>query len=366
MLQAITRSKMLKIRRSNKQEGFVLMVTLWVMVMLGVMLTNLAYQVRIESVVERWALNQSTLRWAARGAVHFGAAQVRDHAADDYHSPQAEWWSDEDLFRDQTIGTVQVSLLRPGASDDSSNEAPSGNDTTESKTVENTDEAQVETDAITTSQYGLDDEESRLNINVALPNQLMGFPGISTVLAESIVRFRRELAEKQQEAKKDQPQTSARTTRKDEKDEASPLVQGPIRSLQELLQVEGVTEELLFDTREDEPPLSTLLTTLSSGKININSASRPVLIAVGLNEGQVNTVIAQRKESPFTSMDAVNGLLGHNPRTWARVKKFLDVRSSTFRLLAQAHLPNQARTYHTEATVYSGSDEMKFVRWREY
>ena len=341
------------------------MVTLWVMVILGVMLTNLAYQVRVESVIERWALNQSTLRWAARGAVHLGAAQVRDHAADDYHSPQAEWWSDENIFRDQSIGAVQVSLLRPGASEDATTEDHSGNESEVSDTIERTHDAhEEETDD--SSEYGLDDEESRLNINVAFPRQLMGFPGISTVLAESIVRFRRELEEKDQENKKDQPLTSSSTNPRDEKDESAPLIQGPIRSLQKLLEVEGMTEELLFDPREDEPPLSTLWTTLSSGKVNINSASRPVLMAVGLNEGEVNTVVAQRKKTPFTSMDAVKVLLGHNSSKWTRLEKFLDVRSNTFRLLARAQLPNQPRTYHAEATLYSGSDEMKFVRWREY
>jgi len=343
-------------RRTNDEQGFVLLITLWVMVMLGVMLTNLAYQVRVESVVERWALNQSTLRWAARGAVHLAAAQVREHAADDYHSPEADWWSDEDIFRDLTIGAVQVSLLRPGARDES-DESDEPSDTTDGVP-----------DADTTPRYGLDDEESRLNINVARPRQLMGFPGISTVLAEAIVRFRRELEEAQEESKQNQPdqRDAATQTREAEEDEAPPLVQGPIRSLRELLQVEGVTEELLFEKREDEPPLATLLTTISSGKVNVNSAPQAVLTAVGLNEGQVNTVMAQRKETPFTSMEAVQVVLGRDAKKWQRLQKDLDVRSSTFRLLAEAHLPQHKRTYHTEATLYSDTKTLKFIRWREY
>ena len=39
-------------RRAKPERGFVLLVTLWVLVILGVLLTNLGYQVRVEAAVE--------------------------------------------------------------------------------------------------------------------------------------------------------------------------------------------------------------------------------------------------------------------------------------------------------------------------
>lgn len=346
------------------QQGFVLIVTLWVMVVLGTVLTSLAYQVRVESVVERWALNQSTLRWAARGTIHTAAARVLEHATDDYHSPQADWWSDEKLFRDQPIGTALVSLLRPR---DSINSASSA--TAAGEVGANDDSNSSPQD--TAYQFGLDDEESRLNINVAQPNQLTGFPGISTVLAESIVRFRQELKEQLQASSADADAASSEnpvnaTDVQPTEEANSQLVQGPIRSLRELLQIDGMTEELLFEKREDLPPLATLLTTISSGKVNVNSASSAVLTAVGLNEGQVNSVMAQRDETPFTSLEALQEIIGGDSDRWQRLSPFIDVRSTTFRLLAQARLPDKPRTYHTEATLYSGSSSLSFIRWQEY
>ena len=319
-----------------RQQGFVLIVTLWVLVVLGVMLSTLSYQVRVEAAVERWALNQSKLRWAARGAIHAAAAQVREHLQDDFHSPSSEWWSDESLYNGRQIGEATVSLLRPSA---------------ESESI-----------------FGLDDEESRLNINVAYPENLMAFPGVSSVVAEAIVLFRlkREEALKE-EAKEKGEKTEPESTEDSEDENATTLVQGPIRSLRELLEVEEVTEELLFGAHEDRPPLASLLTTLSSGKVNINSASEPVLIAAGLGEDAATTILEQRLETPFRSVEDVLGMLppGQNAKRRDRLQKLLAVRSSTFRLNAHATLPQHKRTHRVEALLSSSGEALTFIRWQE-
>ena len=324
---------------NDRQRGFVLIVTLWVLVILGVMLTNLSYQVRVEAAVERWALNQSQLRWAARGAVHTAAARVREHFRDEFHSPVADWWSDENVYREQTLGQATVSLLRPGPEEEPA--------------------------------FGLDDEESRLNINVAHPEHLMGFPGVSSVVAEAIVLFRLEREEALEEAatgsgRKTDPEPAAEA---DEENDSNQPVDGPIRSLRELLAVEGVTEELLFQAHEERPPLASLLTTLSSGKININTASEPVLKAIGLSEDAVTAIVERRKEedTAYQSVDDVLGMIdpAMNPKKRARLEKLLAVRSSTFRLKVEATLPQQKRPHVLEALLSSSDQAMAFVRWRE-
>ncbi len=327
-------------RTRKQQQGFILIVTLWVLVILGVMLSTLSYQVRVEAAVERWALNQSKLRWAARGAVHAAAAQVRGHLQDDFHSPTAEWWSDESLYHEQVFGEVTVSLLRPN--------------------VENE------------PAFGLDDEESRLNINVAHPEDLMAFPGISSVVAEAIVLFRLKREEALKEEAKDDgretdPEPDPESAKDSEDESATTLVQGPIRSLRELLAVEEVTEELLFGVHEDRPPLANLLTTLSSGKININSASEPVLIAIGLGEEMVATIIEQRLETPFSSIEDVLGMLdpNQNAKRRDRLQKLLAVRSSTFRLNARATVPQRKRALKIEALLSSSNKVLSFIRWQE-
>lgn len=323
---------------NRQQRGFILIVTLWVLVILGVMLSNLSYQVRVEAAVERWALNQSRLRWAARGAIHTAAARVREHLKDDFHSPSVKWWSDESLYRDQTVGDASVSLLRPSQKDETA--------------------------------FGLDDEESRLNINVAHPNHLMGFSGISSVLAEAVVLFRLELEDAQKKEAQEDGQKIDPKPDKDSKSksESNDLVDKPIRSLRELLAVEGMTEEILFGEHEDRPPLASLLTTLSSGKININSAFEPVLIAIGLGEDTVATILERRIETPFRSVDDVLGMLdgNQNPKKRARLEKLLAVRSSTFRLNARATLPQQKRAHIVEALLGSSDESLTFIRWQAH
>ena len=323
------RSPRLNPSASSAQRGFVLIVTLWMMVILGVMLTNLGYQVRVEAAVQRRALDVSQLRWAARGLIHQASAQVRAHVNDEFHSPTADWWSDETLYKDQPFGPVRVSLLQ-----DNHPEQP---------------------------LYGLQDQESRLNINKARPEHLMGL-GFSSVVAEAIVLFRLEL--------EDELQSTADTndTKQSEDDSEQPLVQGPIRSLRELLAVEGVSEELLFAARDGEPPLAHFLTPLSSGKVNINSASATVLTALGLDEAQLESVLEQRQETAFSSVEALFSTLGgdQSSKKWQRLRNILDVRSHTFRLLAQARIAQRSQPYHIEALLASGGDQLRFVRWREY
>jgi type II secretory pathway component PulK len=189
------------------------------------------------------------------------------------------------------------------------------------------------------------------------------------VLAESIVRFRGELQEQQETdsgVSGTAPIAVEPTSGEAEDEATSQLVQGPIRSLSELLEIEGFTEALLYEKREEEAPLETLLTTVSSGKVNVNSASEAVLTAVGFNEGQVNSILAQREESPFTSLESLEQAISDDPERWQRLSRFFDVRSTTFRLLAQASLPGQTRIYHVSATLSTGSSALTFIRWSEY
>ncbi len=315
---------------AGKSRGYVLIVTLWVMMLLSLMLAGLSYQVRVETSLERRALEQSRLRLAARGAIHQASARLRTHATDKYHSPRVPWWSDESFYRNQSIGGVLVSLpsTRP----------------LESKVP----------------LFGLDDEESRLNVNKAEPEQLMGFPGISTVLAESIVRFRRERQENSGGGQGAGSDVEA----------SDKLVNGPLRTLQELLEVEGVSEQLLFAPRDGgKPPLASFLTCTSSGRVNINSASEEVLTAVGFSEGIVNLILSQRRHGmAYRSLEeAASALnLDTSGKKWKHLSKALSVRSSTFRVRAVATLPGREQAYNTEATVYIGGETLVFARWREY
>jgi type II secretory pathway component PulK len=310
------------------QQGYVLVVTLWVLVLLGFMVSALSYRVRVETALERRALERSSLRLAARGGVHLAAARLAAHADEDFHDPRAPWWSSPELNRDQAIGEARVSLLRePRGPHDRG--------------------------------YGLDDEESRLNINAAEPEQLMRFPGVSTVLAEALARYRRELQGEQKDNE---------TTQERESDKKNWL-DGPIRSLEELLTVEGMSRELLYgDPAGDDDGLAPFLTCASNGRVNVNSAPLPVLVALGLDEGQINTLRSHREQGlAYRSLEQMADALAMDTKgkEWTAMKPFLAVRSETFRVRAQARPAEGGGSASATAGIYLGGDKLIFTRWQE-
>jgi DNA uptake protein ComE-like DNA-binding protein len=303
--------------------------------MMSTLLTHFAYQARLESNLTRWRLNQDLLRWAARGAAHAAAARVAGHATEEYNGPSSDWWFGKD-YKDVALGVAKVSFRRPA---------------TKNHPV-----------------YGLDDEESRLNVNIATAEQLMGFEGISSVVAEAIVRFRNDLKARQEAEAKDRRTANVSLQQTATPVSPSSFIDGPIQSLRQLLAVQGVTEQLLFTAHGDRPPLAEFLTTTSSGKVNVNSATATVLAAAGLTEGQVNSIVALRNRKPIKLVEELQAAVANPkaPGLWNRVEKIVAVRSSTFRLSLEARLPYSSSGYRLDTTVYCGRGRLVFVRWREY
>jgi general secretion pathway protein K len=81
-----------------------------------------------------------------------------------------------------------------------------------------------------------------------------------------------------------------------------PCKDGPLASLEELLLVKGMTEEILYGDAEKEG-LMHYLTIYSDGNININTASSVVLqcLSVGIEEGEAQTIISYREDEPFSA-----------------------------------------------------------------
>jgi type II secretory pathway component PulK len=94
---------------------------------------------------------------------------------------------------------------------------------------------------------------------------------------------------------------------------------GEFDTVDELLQVRGVTPELLYG-RPDHPGLAEYLTTWSSGAINVNTASPMVLRAVGFAPPEVDLLAGRR---PYVDLGELPpGVRRGNQRT----------RSDTFRI----------------------------------
>ena len=71
-----------------------------------------------------------------------------------------------------------------------------------------------------------------------------------------------------------------------------------LESVQELLQIKGVTEELFHGTAE-RPGLVREVTVRTGGQVNINTARKNVLRALNLAEAQIAQIVATRCEGPL-------------------------------------------------------------------
>ena len=379
---------------SGKNHGFVLLATLWVMTMLSAIALTMAYQVRVEASVERNALDVSQLRLAARGGVHVATAKlVASRNKEEESADVSEVEIDLEQWQSIAVGDAEVSIFK-NLEHAQAIAAEAGAGAAAEPVAINKDADTVAREK--SERYGPDDHESRLNINVAEPAQLTGFPGVSTVLAEEIARYRRSLQNEsdqtgQAEAAVDAAADDAGSesavsdnagsdnagsdnagSDSAGSDNAAPgnaekLIQGPIVSLQDLLAVEGVTGELLFEGSEAQPALAQYLTTTSSGKVNLNTASEAVLLAAGLIDSQVQVAVEQRENSLWTTVEDFLQQADIEPESekWERLAQVFTTQSSTFHIVARATLTNIKRDYLVQATLFNDGESVRFVQWLE-
>jgi len=144
---------------------------------------------------------------------------------------------------------------------------------------------------------------------------------------------------------------------------------GPVESIEELLLIKGFSRELLYGT-EEKPALAHLLTALGNdGKININSADRYLLQAIGkgIDDNTADNLISFREEENNKELLA-------NPQWYRTVPSFpgdiadkmkeqdmTAVTSSFFTIKATAKMNEQIKT--VTASVKRGKENLTILRW---
>jgi DNA uptake protein ComE-like DNA-binding protein len=127
---------------------------------------------------------------------------------------------------------------------------------------------------------GLEDEESRINLNVVPADVLKRLPGMDDELAAAIIGWRGSAL-----------QETAREKEENFYKGLSPAYEPkkrPLQSLDELLLVRGMTPELL-------KRLAPYVTIYGEGRVNINTASSTVLAALGMTEELVIKIDRYRR-----------------------------------------------------------------------
>lgn len=77
---------------------------------------------------------------------------------------------------------------------------------------------------------------------------------------------------------------------------------GPMESVNELLQIKGVTP-VLFEGADGKPGLRDVLTVRAAGPPNINTAGPVVFCAMGISDAEISEIVQTRRETPYTSQN---------------------------------------------------------------
>ncbi len=311
--------------RLGNCDGFALLTTLGVMSILAVLVWSFSFMVRTEMKISSFSNVSEKNYYTARGGLHRTAGIIRSHWNEPANGPASSWWSDKKLYKDVFYNGIQYSIFKP-----TGNTIPD-----------------IEKETL----YGVDDEESRLNINIATPEMLMQFNGITSVLAEEILIFR---------VKKQNQAASSKSRNKES------LVTGPIMELDELLQVKGMTRKILYETQTIMGSMADNLTCFSSGKINVNTARPMVLKTLGFSDREINTVLQYRNlgGETLSSVPEFFETLGLDRIKHKKIQSLLTVKSTNFRLACIAWAPGRK----LESTIFSGlsmaDDTMRFRLWK--
>jgi len=117
-----------------------------------------------------------------------------------------------------------------------------------------------------------------------------------------------------------------------------PIKKAPMDSPEELRFI-GMGDEDLYGRTEGDityPGLLSLVTTHSSGKVNVNTAPKYILMALDprIDSTVADRIIERRSSKPFRKVDDLVLVEGVNFDVLYRIQKIIDVKSTHFRVRA--------------------------------
>ncbi|MBW2040057.1 MAG: type II secretion system minor pseudopilin GspK [Deltaproteobacteria bacterium] len=142
-----------------------------------------------------------------------------------------------------------------------------------------------------------------------------------------------------------------------------PCKDGPLATLEELLLVKGMTEEILYRA-EGGKGLIHYLTIYSEGKVNINTASSIVLQSLSdeIDEGLAQAIIAYRQEEPFKEISEVKNVSGMTEEVYSEVSPYITTKSSTFSLRIEGQVRGIKKKI--SAVLERAGEDVKQIFWR--
>jgi general secretion pathway protein K len=328
--------------RSNqlqRTEGVVLMVVLWVIMVLSLLISGFAFTMHVETQVASFSRKQLKAEMLARSGIEVARMQLildqRSTTKGGYDALNQEWATNELYVAHQLgEGTFDVKIT---------------------------------------------DEESQLPINRATSEQLtrlMEVIGIepfdADVIADSILDWiDADDLHRLNGAESDYYMSLSPPYR---------AKNAPLDRVEELLLIRGVTPEIFYgvpatDKEDARPGLGGFFTTLSSGQVNVNTASAEVLEAwLGISESQAQAAVTRRNgadgilgtedDLPFQNTAEFFAMIGAlTPQQQQQLGQLVTVNSQFFTVKSTGQVGGVKRTI--TAVLQREGGDARIVTWRE-
>ncbi len=316
-------------------QGVAMIIVMWVIMVLSLLISGFAFRMSVETQVASFSRKELKAEMLARSGIEVARMELILHAKSaegGYEALNQDWVTNEDFYVDHEFGEGKFNVK-------------------------------------------VSDEESKLPINHMTQTQLKRLmdvlgvdPSDGDVIVDSILDWREpgDLT-RLNGAKTDYYQKLVPPYR---------AKGGPLDRVQELLMIRGVTPEIYNGSGaegEDSglPGLKDLFTTMSSGQVNVNTASSLVLQTIlDVDEQRVAAVLTRRDGSdgipgtdddePFHTVQDFFATLGGANNA---AQQSVSVNSVFFTVKSTGEVGGVKRTI--VATLQRQGDKMETVAWNE-
>jgi hypothetical protein len=237
------------IKRKKKNlrasEGSILVLTLWILTMLVLLSVGLGYSTSIDQRLVSYQRDRLKALYLAKAGYFRALAEIEQDSTPEVDSYLETWAQNPEVFQDAALGEgiFTVSYSIPGE--------------------------EGEKEVI----HGIVDEDRKVNINTASEAVLLKLPGMDEEIVESILEWREEHSGEGEGEEKEKGKEEEKVK--------------PFGILEELLEVEGMTEEV-FES------LQAITTVYTDGQVNLNTSPKEVLNSLGMEDDLVDKIIRFR------------------------------------------------------------------------
>ena len=248
-----------RLMKSVKNEnGSLLILVLFALMTLSLLALSVGHTVRQKLLVVSHLEARENLRLAAEAAAQQASLLLSEKMeGSSYQSLNQSWANNESLWEKASIGSIQYSIIAQGDGDAAS------------------------------TIYGLIDEDRKINLNTAKPNVLQSLfqlaAGVESESARRIVASIQDWKDEDEDFHDGGAESKTYLNRQSPYRAKNAL----FNDLQELLWVEGISSEIFSQVKP--------FLTLDASQVNINTASKTVLTAMGFNANIASKIVLFRQ-----------------------------------------------------------------------